>query len=237
MRACTGETQRLQQSYTCVRARLAWLEVAKVGSATPAREGVGGRASAAAAAATATATATATACASLRHERGAVGKWFRRTRQLTDRTNPCHLQVRYICSIDCLSRRAAMRLKCMLLLSLFWLLCIDGPAAHASAPDRPLWQQLQPGPFTIGFRSLFAFDRSREWLQTRPFHGGFSPDPNGRPIRIDIWYPAKASGGAAPMTFGDYVTVHAPPGFEALQRQVRGRDMLIATLDVHENDP
>lgn len=130
-----------------------------------------------------------------------------------------------------------MRLRSMLLLSLFWLLCIDGPAAHATAADRPLWQQLQPGPYTIGFRSVFAFDRSREWLQTRPFHGGFSPDYNWRPIRIDIWYPAMARRAAAPMTFGDYVTVQVPQGFEALQRQVRGRDMLIATLDVRENDP
>lgn len=130
-----------------------------------------------------------------------------------------------------------MRLKSMLLLSLSCLLCVDGAGAHATAADRPLWQQLQPGPYTIGFRSVFAFDRSREWLQTGPFHGAFSPDRDGRPVRIDIWYPAMASGGAPPMTFGDYVTVAPPAGFEALQRQVRGRDMLIATLDVNENDP
>lgn len=122
-------------------------------------------------------------------------------------------------------------------LLLLLLLCVDAAGAHATAPDRPLWQQLQRGPFTVGFKSVFAFDGSREWLETRPFHGSFSPDTHGRPIRIDIWYPALATGGDASMTFGDYVTAPAPPGFDAFQRQVRGRDLLIATLDVRENDP
>jgi dienelactone hydrolase len=121
----------------------------------------------------------------------------------------------------------------LLLAALF----VASTSAHAIAPDRPLWRDLEPGQYKIGFKSLYAFDPSREWAETRSFRAAHSPDVHGRPIRVDIWYPTAGAGDSLPMKFGDYVNVSGGAGFESFDRQVHGRDRLIAALDVRENDP
>ena len=53
-----------------------------------------------------------------------------------------------------------------------------------------LWGDLRSGRYPVGFRTVFHFDRSRSWKKTRDFKGTFSPDLEGRPVQINIWYPA-----------------------------------------------
>ncbi len=52
---------------------------------------------------------------------------------------------------------------------------------------------------------MFRFDSSRTWQGTRDYKGTFSPDMNGRPVQINVWYPAAAAGSTRQMRFGDYV--------------------------------
>lgn len=105
-------------------------------------------------------------------------------------------------------------------------------AGKANGQERwLLWGSLQPGPHRVGLRTTFLFDASRTWKTTRPYKEPFSPDRNGRPIRLDVWYPAAA--GAQPlMRFRDYIEAPAPKGFADLQNIIAQRDRLIVSLDV-----
>ena len=69
----------------------------------------------------------------------------------------------------------------------------------------PLWGDLAPGPDRVGFRAIFRFDLSRTWKKTRNHAGQFSPDAAGRPIQINVWYPARIDGTCDLMTFGKYM--------------------------------
>ena len=69
----------------------------------------------------------------------------------------------------------------------------------------PLWGNLPPGPYTVGFRTVFRYDGSRTWKSTRHYDGSFSPDLKGRPIQFNIWYPASPDPSSTKMHFGDYV--------------------------------
>ncbi|MGB6429632.1 MAG: hypothetical protein WBF06_03535 [Candidatus Acidiferrales bacterium] len=88
----------------------------------------------------------------------------------------------------------------------------------------PLWGDLAPGPYRVGFRSLFRFDTSRTWASTRDFKGTFSPDLSGRPVQINIWYPARTDAEAKQMHFGDYVDQLSPEAFSEFDSIMRDRN-------------
>lgn len=75
---------------------------------------------------------------------------------------------------------------------------------------RPLWGELVPGRYRVGFRTVFRFDTSRTWRRTRDYMGKFSPDPDGRPVQINVWYPAIPAANGRQMTIGAYVDQEAP---------------------------
>jgi dienelactone hydrolase len=85
--------------------------------------------------------------------------------------------------------------------------------AHASPA---LWGNLRSGPYNVGFKAVFVADRSRTWRVTRSFSGTFKPDIAGKPIQLDIWFPA-AKGQPRKLRFGDYLAPPAPPAFAELR--------------------
>ncbi|MFZ0732154.1 MAG: hypothetical protein WAM79_07510 [Candidatus Sulfotelmatobacter sp.] len=91
----------------------------------------------------------------------------------------------------------------------------------ASVP--PLWGNLQPGTHAVGFCTIFRYDSSRTWKSTRHYDGTFSPDLKGRPIQINIWYPASPAPSSKKMRFGDYVDQSAPADFNELNTIMRQR--------------
>ena len=86
-----------------------------------------------------------------------------------------------------------------------------------------LWGNLHPGRHAVGFRTIFRYDSSRTWKTTRGYDGTFSPDLEGRPIQIDVWYPASPDQSAKKMRFGDYLNQSAPEDFAALNTIIRQR--------------
>lgn len=105
----------------------------------------------------------------------------------------------------------------------------NGYAALPSAPQKvdslsPLWGDLIAGPYRVGFRREFKFDSSRTWLRTRDYKGVFTPDVHGRPVQINVWYPATANGSTRQMRFGDYVDQSAPEAFSKLNSTMRERN-------------
>lgn len=118
-----------------------------------------------------------------------------------------------------------------LLITLNLLALAVGAYAHLSneatgqnpEPASTLWGNLHPGGRAVGFRTIFRYDSSRTWKSTRRNDRTFSPDLKGRPIQINIWYPASPDRSAAKMHFGDYVDQNAPQDFGELNNIMRQR--------------
>lgn len=103
--------------------------------------------------------------------------------------------------------------------------CTTAMAGSSPSSVPILWGTLTPGHEVVGFRRMFVADRSRTWIQTRALDGTFTPDRNGRPIQINLWYPA-APTASPPMHLEDYVEQSAPEAFSALNHEMllRNRD-------------
>jgi hypothetical protein len=86
-----------------------------------------------------------------------------------------------------------------------------------------LWGDLRPGNYSVGFRTVFRHDSSRTWKSTRSYDGTFSPDLKGRPVQINIWYPASLDHSSTRMRFADYVARSAPEDFAELNAIMKQR--------------
>lgn len=118
-------------------------------------------------------------------------------------------------------RSAALFLGLLLTLAL----ALVAPAAPAAAQRSPLWGELEPGRYKVGFRTLYASDATRPWLpaETGPAAADRRP---ARPVRISLWYPAVPAAAARPMAYRDYVELPPPPaGFERLDRALAARNL------------
>ena len=80
----------------------------------------------------------------------------------------------------------------------------------------PFWGGLSAGPYAVGFKTLYQFDRTRTWRTTRGYEKPFAPDLSGRPIRISVWYPALLNTRSRQLHFSDYVRPNGPPAFAEL---------------------
>lgn len=71
-----------------------------------------------------------------------------------------------------------------------WILAgVLAGSTQLQAQPRPLWGRLEPGTYEVGFRRVWTLDRSRIWPRSSNLD---SLKGNvARPIRIDVWYPAK----------------------------------------------
>jgi dienelactone hydrolase len=95
--------------------------------------------------------------------------------------------------------------------------------ALAKESTSVLWGGLNHGPYAVGYRVIYAFDKSRTWHVSRTSsEPGFSPDVLGRPVRISIWYPAIAGDGK--MRIVDYIRNRAPVTFRAAEAALEKRD-------------
>jgi dienelactone hydrolase len=105
------------------------------------------------------------------------------------------------------------------------ILAITNVHSVALAQDSTsaLWGNLNPGSYAVGYRVVYAFDRSRTWHRTRTYsEPQFSPDFLGRPVRISVWYPAIA--GARKMRIADYIHNRAPETFRTAEAALEKRD-------------
>lgn len=65
-----------------------------------------------------------------------------------------------------------------------------------------VWGNLKPGPYRVGFRTIFTYDLSRAPLGDQSTG---RKSALGRQMQINIWYPARATSHAPAMQFRDYV--------------------------------
>lgn len=96
--------------------------------------------------------------------------------------------------------------------------------AAQGSPARPLWSDLGPGPYQVGFRVLYRLDRSRVWDASPD---SVSRSDFARPVRISLWYPAPRPAGGRAMLYRDYVHFTSPNAYFARV------DSLLATRETN----
>src|SRR5262245_55685423 len=74
----------------------------------------------------------------------------------------------------------------------------------ANAPS-PLWGDLHPGPFRVGYQVLLLTDPARTWIGRSTGNADVS-GIRDRPVRIGVWYPTEVET-APTMRLLDYTRV------------------------------
>jgi pimeloyl-ACP methyl ester carboxylesterase len=77
----------------------------------------------------------------------------------------------------------------------------------AAPPSPPLWGNLVPGPYRVGFRSIWQLDYSRRYNTVFDDKTTYAAGKAPRPILINTWYPAETSDEFKPMPHRDYLAI------------------------------
>lgn len=85
--------------------------------------------------------------------------------------------------------------------------------------DTPMWGDLEPGAFDVGYTSFWSLDASRTYVS--PELGFDRTTKHARPVLVNLWYPASPTD-AARMRHADYfdLTLHEQPALELLAREL-----------------
>src|SRR5205085_568906 len=113
--------------------------------------------------------------------------------------------------------------------------CIT-PTEAQQKSSTPFWGSLAAGPYAVGFRTIYEFDRTRTWRVTRGYEKPFAPDLNGRPIRINIWYPAVRGARSEQLRFESYVNPGGPKEFNELNTILELREKVSSSYHDHWAD-
>lgn len=98
----------------------------------------------------------------------------------------------------------------------------------------PLWGELKPGPYSVGYKTIFTRDLSRPALVDQVTAGATQlPGVNriGRQMQICIWYPAQITRRPSYLRFEEYVFLRATemdPGNLTEQDKQASRKAFIA---------
>jgi hypothetical protein len=74
--------------------------------------------------------------------------------------------------------------------------------------------ELDPGAYAVGFRSHWELDEGRAYRTAFDEGATYGAPRAPRPVLVNLWYPARATIGARPMSHGDYFEID--PGDGAL---------------------
>jgi hypothetical protein len=92
-----------------------------------------------------------------------------------------------------------------LLLGILAHACFCATAPALEPP--PFWGKLSPGPYAVGFRSVWQLDYSRTYQMVFDDKTSYAAGKAPRPILVNIWYPALEPDEPVPMAHGDYLAI------------------------------
>src|SRR5262245_8656398 len=87
-------------------------------------------------------------------------------------------------------------------------------AGNVFGDNSQFWGSLKPGQYSTGFQVLNQYDHGRPYIKKYDYEGNMASGERGRPMQINVWYPAKPGG--TPMFLSDYVHVTAVEDFSEL---------------------
>jgi pimeloyl-ACP methyl ester carboxylesterase len=102
---------------------------------------------------------------------------------------------------------------------------VAGLAAGEATAQPVAWGDLQAGPHAVGFRLTTVLDRSRSFHSNLQVRGLPADTETSRPIRLYLWYPARATS-QPPLHLRDYARMAAddfglvPEGAEPADRSL-----------------
>lgn len=115
------------------------------------------------------------------------------------------------------------RLVCAACLMVGFGWCVSGRLA---AQQSPLWGDLSPGPYAVGFKTIERYDHARVTRYKRGVDGSPRRGERGRPVQVCVWYPARGSGEARTVVYGEYVFPNpADVRFFNLLSKLQARDI------------
>ncbi len=79
------------------------------------------------------------------------------------------------------------------------------PSSSSSAPR--LWGELLPGSYGVGFQSYIIRDYSRRFDLPGVAEGESHFSPTGRPLAVQVWYPAEPAANTAAMPYKGYLSL------------------------------
>ncbi len=92
------------------------------------------------------------------------------------------------------------------LLTLVFLLMSIGPILVGQSSNiikSPLWTELEPGPYDVGFKVLYLVDPSRVMVSTDSLPHALE----GRPVRVKMYYPGRREPSSLRMKFFDQTSI------------------------------
>jgi hypothetical protein len=85
---------------------------------------------------------------------------------------------------------------------------MKAPVEKPSRPSAPqLWGELVPGPYAVGFQSFILRDYSRRFELPGSPEGASHYSPAGRPLAVQVWYPAEPAADAVAMPYKAYLSL------------------------------
>ncbi|MBN1211589.1 MAG: hypothetical protein JXA92_03350 [candidate division Zixibacteria bacterium] len=94
-------------------------------------------------------------------------------------------------------------LKSLKITGLKLLIIILAPAL-TPAETPPVWGDLTPGPYGVGFTAVEKYDQSRAYRAKTDYFGAMLEGERARPLQICIWYPAVTGPDDFTMVYGEY---------------------------------
>lgn len=97
-----------------------------------------------------------------------------------------------------------LRLGALLALMPCLLVSAQQPPYGSASAVPPVFGELQPGPYAVGFRLIHLKDTARLVQPKRDYFGALNKSDRARQLNLHVWYPA-AEAKDAPITFEQYI--------------------------------
>lgn len=120
--------------------------------------------------------------------------------------------------------------------SIFLIVALFG--INLRAQNSPLWGNLKPGSYPVGFKVIYKYDYSRSWEPRNNLDEQLTPNINARPLRISVWYPAQKQSKFRKALYGDYVFYKtADKNFARANKMLEERDVSSLRFILKNSEP
>ncbi len=111
------------------------------------------------------------------------------------------------------------------------VIMVLGASARGAGP--PGWGTLNPGPFTVGFKSSWRLDPSRAYDRVFNDKTTYASGKSPRPMLINVWYPAEPAKNLEPMPHRGYLDIRSSePQFSKFADELIGYEQDVVCTEV-----
>jgi len=97
-----------------------------------------------------------------------------------------------------------LRKSTIILLGVWLLILSLACAGDGQKGQIFIWQDLEKGPYSVGYKIDHVYDYSRTFKEKYDYEGKLVNEEIARPVQITIWYPASQERSVKQMSYGEY---------------------------------